>query len=777
MPEGAMLATNWWVRGAYEDVKRFDFGGFRFSFGTNEYDSAWAFSWGKLRFALADTNEIVAVSAPMSAVPYCSRLWSAADANGARLVTWENFALNRNTNTPVNAQVELRSMGDFITRSNEVERVCRRVDSDDWDGDGWRNEDDPDPYVWDEYWDSFWQELPDGANSNAYCWVEVRPRWNAEISFDGDASSNLDDPYIWGKAGEIYRVQLLIGKTYEVTGSQPFDIVGRSDPRICVTATWTDAYEIVWPVTFTVAAGRAPSGRRLLGATWNDGGSTFHVLPDPPWLGGAFAWWNYGCCAVTGDGTNFTYSCDNSCTCEGCTAYGCYGYEGYELPLVGLACGCRSVPDEGPAEIVSFGFDKAAAIYEDAYTNRPGEVVYPTPSNAVLRCVVRGGTYGGRLTIAFNEAGRTKIVRVRGNVLPDGVEIAPGVERTFEMEYMPVAPSATINDIIATTTFVENFLGTVHSGTARLTSIKLRMTAVYDAPENHNPTRHIYGVGEEVVFDVLPVSLEILLVTQRYDTADDSCYGYELFGMRERVPVPYASEYRCPVSASKTPPIRVCYEGSEYWPKIKIVEPEKIVTTGASWGENAVDLYYDGDRKCWPYGTVGSAALVTTNYVGPMYVSFQGVAFSEVPCEDEDIVTGCFATNHFRTHVQEAGAGKLHMIYENNFFFVDGARSGAPELDWQPGSAMNWKIPIGWHRIASGYYEGYPLKEADYERCKDRNSRKLLIGGRSDMYMQNRYIDENGTYRTEKFGHWISRSRWCRVILDGHTLQERHVEQ
>ena len=101
MPEGATLSSNWWVRGAYEDVVRvsgseFQVPSFRFPYGSNEYCSAWAFTWGKLRFTLADAStEIVAVGAPMSAVPYRSRLWSAADTNGARLVTWENFVLGR----------------------------------------------------------------------------------------------------------------------------------------------------------------------------------------------------------------------------------------------------------------------------------------------------------------------------------------------------------------------------------------------------------------------------------------------------------------------------------------------------------------------------------------------------------------------------------------------------------------------------------------------------------------------------------------------------------
>ena len=90
MLEDATLATNWWVRGAYEDVKKIGLGGLecRFPFGTNEYSSLWAFTWGKVRFELGNTNtEIVAVGAPMSAVPYRSRLWSAADTNDSRFIT------------------------------------------------------------------------------------------------------------------------------------------------------------------------------------------------------------------------------------------------------------------------------------------------------------------------------------------------------------------------------------------------------------------------------------------------------------------------------------------------------------------------------------------------------------------------------------------------------------------------------------------------------------------------------------------------------------------
>ena len=669
----------------------------------------------------------------------------------------------------------MRTTGDFIVRSNEVETVYRRVDPEDWDGDGWKNEDDYNPYSWDDCNDDFYQELPYDADTNAYCWIEVRPEWNTWIDFQGDGWSNLSDPYFTARAGKTYRVWLLIGKTYSVFAPMPVSVVGRSDDRIEITDVTENSFTAVWPVMFTVAEGRAPTGRSRLGATWNDGGKSFYVMPDPDWLRGDIVWYG-ACCNVWGDGTNFTYACNGDCTCTGCTVYGDYLYEGYGLSVNGIPCGCHYVPDHGPFKVMQFGFDKSAAIYEDDYTNRPGVVVHPTPSNVVLRCEVYGGTYGGRLTIALNAAGRSKIARVGGNLLPNNVEIPPDTTRVFETEYTPLEPSDRVNDIEATATYVEDFRNESHTATATLTSIRLQLEAIYDAPENHNPSRHIYGVGELVNFVVEPNSSEIFLVTERYDTADDSGYGYELFGGSERISVPYADWYRCPISASNIPPIRVVYKGSEYWPTLTIVEPSEIVTTGAAWGQNAVDVQmYDGDPKCWPFGTVGSAALVTTNYVGPMHVSFMGIAMTEVPCEVEDTVTGCFATNHYKTHTTQAGAGKLHMIGDGNFFFVDGARSGAPEADWQPNSRLNWNIPIGWHRIRSDYADGKQLYGPDYEYNGAIQSRKLLVGGRIDKYKQNRHIDDSGTYRTDKFGHWISRSRWCRVVLDGTTLQWWHL--
>ena len=784
MPEDATLATNWWVRGAYEDVVRvsgseFQVPSFRFPYGSNEYCSAWAFTWGKLRFALADAStEIVAVGAPMSAVPYRSRMWSAADTNDSRLVTWENFVLGRasvadyqlpSTNYQlVSAQIELRATGDFIARSNEVENVYRRVDPDDWDGDGWENDDDGNPYEWEDFTDYFYQELPEGANTNAYCWVEIRPKWNSWISFYGDAPSNLEDPYLWAKAGETYRVQLLIGKTYDVEGSQPFDIVAKSDERIEVTEIGAGRCEIVWPVTFTVAEGRAPTGRPRLGATWNDGGKSFYVMPNPSWLRGAVTWTDNYCCDVWGDGTNFTYACDNTCTCEGCTVYGSYWYEGYGLPVWGIPCGCHYVPDQGPVG-VSISFDHPAVIYEDAYTNLPDVVVHPVRSNAVLRCSVSGGTYGGTFSVTLNAAAQQKLRKVRGNTLPQNVRIEPGSSRSYEVEYSVLEPSGSVGDIGAEARFLEDFHNKTHTNNASMTAVKVELTAEYDAPENHNPSRHVYGVGEKVRFAVTPQEEAIKLKTEKLDTGDEA-YRYELFEGQAEVDASSIREYVCPISASYTPPIRVTLGGVEYRPSISLVEPERVITPEA------------GFEGCHSPGDVGQSKLVTTNYIGPMTVSFQGIRVAEIPCEDEIPPTGYFATTNFtgfRSHTcyddngkPGAGAGYSYPIKPGNRWTVDEAGGGLYP-NWSPGR-LEWKIPIGWGRLQTDLDRTGTMDEVEYERKWDESSRPLLIGGRTDKYKQVFTIDAEGTSRVEKFGHWLSRGRYCKIILDGVQKKWNH---
>ena len=66
------------------------------------------------------------------------------------------------------------------------------------------------------------------------------------------------------------------------------------------------------------------------------------------------------------------------------------------------------------------------------------------------------------------------------------------------------------------------------------------------------------------------------------------------------------------------------------------------------------------------------------------------------------------------------------------------------------------------------------VNSVQYELCNDQDSRPLLIGNRTDKYMQIMTIDEDGAARIEKFGHRLSRGRYCRIILDGVTKQWNH---
>ena len=368
LPMDATLVTNWWVRGAFEDVVRIGLGGldWSFPFGTNTYSSLWAFSWGKIRFTLEDTNELVAVGAPMAAIPHRSRLWSAATTNDSFLVTWEDFAPGRDTNDSLNAQIEFFPSGLFIVRSNALESVRRTLDPDDWDGDGYLNVgDDPDPYVWNAGGDSYYgphQELPLDCNTDVYYTVSVRISGSrsADVVFVGDGPSDLPDPSFRAKPGEACDVRLLIGKAYAVTSAAPLEVVGTSNWEVEVETIGENAYSIVWPVRIEDAPDFGPL--LLLGAGASSGGSgSFSLWVTPDWLDGVFTWSSNNCCSVTGNGGPFDFTCGADCACGGCELSGRYTYAGYSIDFSGVHCGCRYESND----LTTFGLSVPDAVFKD----------------------------------------------------------------------------------------------------------------------------------------------------------------------------------------------------------------------------------------------------------------------------------------------------------------------------------------------------------------------------------------------------------------------------
>ena len=67
----------------------------------------------------------------------------------------------------------LFSNGDFTTCSNEVVTDCRRINPDDFDGDGLANEIDPNPLVCDGDLYGVANALPSNANQNTYYWLDL----------------------------------------------------------------------------------------------------------------------------------------------------------------------------------------------------------------------------------------------------------------------------------------------------------------------------------------------------------------------------------------------------------------------------------------------------------------------------------------------------------------------------------------------------------------------------------------------------------------------------
>lgn len=163
------------------------------------------------------------------------------------------------------------------------------------------------------------------------------------------------------------------------------------------------------------------------------------------------------------------------------------------------------------------------------------------------------------------------------------------------------------------------------------------------------------------------------------------------------------------------------------------------------------------------------------NKVGPMHVSFEGIMLAEIPCYDIIPPEGYYATTNYTnslSHTEDPGAGTTRRVSPGNYWTVDLAGRIGAYQNWSPGH-MDWKIPIGWFRFFQGRPIDLQINAPDLEDRSDEGSRLLLIGD-SGTYHQIFTIDENGTFKIEKHGHWLSRSTNCVITLDGRVIQERH---
>ena len=671
MPMNASRHEKWWRRGAYEDVFRLDLGGMAFPLGDELLSSVWVYSWGMAGAHLGNaSNRLVATGTPMSAVPSLSQFWSAALPDGARRLTWQDFALNRDTNNLVSAQLELFPNGDFIARSNEVMRVYCRVNPDDWDDDGDPNDEDPEPMIAGEPTFGPQQQLPEGANSNAYCWVDLVVSGAASlVAFSGNGASNLSDPSFIALPGETNRVKLLIGKEYHVSSRMPICCVGRSDYAIEVSQESPTSLSIIWPVTIEPVAVRS--------------GASFSMSVVPDFLGGGFTWTNC-CCSISSSGNSFTYSCDENCHCTGCAAFGYYAYEGFTLSARGGSCGCGETSGPGEDEIeeeddpaphaaaASASFSKGAVIFEDGYWNTPTNWVGRRSTTTELHCVAYGGPNGGH--VRFEIAGENKLERVSGPALPVEQDVGSGKMIDFTVRYTGQLPSSAAEDIVVTTTFTENAEGaTPSSSQSKLTSVKVELSSLSVSLDDY-PKRHIRGIGEAVCCEWTPFVSGLSFQTQ------NGAVCFKSYSNRRDVTCPFQS-------ASGICEISVC--GATYTPMVQVLEPTDIEARNPHRLSFAV-----------PVNSPGGAGFEMDLHIMPDTVSFQALEFWERPNLASTIVD-YFTNTAFQAvwyHDTSMGAGVWRRISGSNFWFKDAAQMGDELITPVYEGRLVWHIPVDWRK-------------------------------------------------------------------------------
>ncbi len=124
LPVGAILATNWWRRGCWEDCRKIEFAdGWVFPFGTNHFSSVVVMSQGGVRTGFCDASEIAALGTKVALVPFDSCFSHEHTPSNSYRFAWGRAYVGRDTNTPMTASIELFRTGDVCVTTNGVPTV------------------------------------------------------------------------------------------------------------------------------------------------------------------------------------------------------------------------------------------------------------------------------------------------------------------------------------------------------------------------------------------------------------------------------------------------------------------------------------------------------------------------------------------------------------------------------------------------------------------------------------------------------------------------------
>ena len=361
-PTNGVRDWAWHRAGGHSAFRRHDLK-WKFPIGTNELDYVAVFQFGSVFKTPRDKISLFPIyDGVLSFRPGVSDFWTLFDEE-RQVFTWYDVMPYYNTNDITSIQLELRRGGDFLIRSNAIEKIYHRINPDDWDDDGLANELDAQPKMSDGDFFGVSSPFPEGANEDAYYWVELYATGHAKaatIRITCDGSSNLGNHIIIVRTNQVCRVPLLIGAEYTLESSLPVSVINVSSPEVEISNAFTKSAfgcKIRYPLDlwFENSTGRLCE----LKVSKDVGVSVAHLTG--------------GCCMIDINPFGFRWACGSSCSCDGVEheISALASWEGYSrLVYSWLCCGCGSVdwPQESEPNSVNLSLSVPRVIF----TNNDG---------------------------------------------------------------------------------------------------------------------------------------------------------------------------------------------------------------------------------------------------------------------------------------------------------------------------------------------------------------------------------------------------------------------
>ena len=441
MPSNAVAYAPWSLRGGRETWFPLDLGGFAFPLGTNRARRLRVLSGGMVEiFSRNGPAALCAAKDYASLIPGYSRFrWADADDGAAKILRWEGLFANRDRTEEYEAEIMLFANGDFTTRSNDVETVCRRVNPDDWDGDGLANAKDSSPTNCDGDFFGVANALPANANPDAYYGLDLSVTGHlgvATIRVTCDGASDLGDHVIIVRTNEVCHVPLLAGATYAVESDLPFEYSAVSSEYAEIATNAGNRLTVSLPLELSFER-----------VQMRGGSGSYIARTSPIDVGPRILDVSGGCCACVTNETGFLWDCRPQCLCGGSehALAGAAKWEGYSYPFSRWGrCPCYYEDQAAIDAIESRGvgleiLDAAGNAIEWKYPVLVGEsvVVKATVGGSEMTVSDFAGLFGGRIRLKAYYVDSDGMHDIAGAAIP--VNAATAVAQGQNVFLVPVA--------------------------------------------------------------------------------------------------------------------------------------------------------------------------------------------------------------------------------------------------------------------------------------------------------------------------------------------------